>query len=133
MSGFSDRLREQISYLDLTQKEVAAGAGIKKRALDMYLGSQQSLPRADIAVKLAKTLNVTVEYLVNGNNSAADPKKQDGFIGELQKQNDFIRSRPEFQSLLRKIEELDEKKQKAVFRTVKFLIDQLKSISPSTD
>jgi transcriptional regulator with XRE-family HTH domain len=127
MGDFSDRLREQISYLDLTQKEVAAGAGIKKRALDMYLGSQQSLPRADIAVKLAKTLNVTVEYLVNGNNNDVEPKKQDALIEKPKKQDALTQVNPKFQSLLQKIQELDEKKQKTLFRTVKFFVGQLKN------
>ena len=34
----------------------------------MYLGTQQSMPPADVAVKLAKVLNVSVEYLVTGRN-----------------------------------------------------------------
>ncbi len=32
----------------------------------MYLGTQGSMPPADVAVRLAKALNVTVEYLVTG-------------------------------------------------------------------
>ncbi|MDR1747439.1 MAG: helix-turn-helix domain-containing protein [Spirochaetaceae bacterium] len=66
MSDFAERLRETIEYTGLLQKEVAAKAGIKKRALDMYLGSQKSMPPADIAVQLASVLGVTVEYLVTG-------------------------------------------------------------------
>ncbi len=66
MSDFSERLRETIEYTGLLQKEVAAKAGIKKRALDMYLGSQKSMPPADIAVQIASALGVTVEYLVTG-------------------------------------------------------------------
>ena len=39
MSGFSQRLRSEIEYIGLTQKEFAAKAGIKKRALDAYLSA----------------------------------------------------------------------------------------------
>ncbi len=66
MSSFADRLRAEIEYLGLLQKEVAFRAGIKKRALDMYLGAQASMPPADVAVKLARVLGVSVEYLVTG-------------------------------------------------------------------
>ena len=66
MSDFSKRLRSEIEYNCMNHKEFAAKAGIKKRALDAYLGSQQSIPPADVAVKIAAALGVSVEYLVTG-------------------------------------------------------------------
>lgn len=74
MSSFADRLRAEIEYLGLLQKEVAFRAGIKKRALDMYLGVQASMPPADVAVRLAKVLGVTVEYLVTGEKDSRKPE-----------------------------------------------------------
>ena len=70
MQTFADRLRAEIEYRGLLQKEVAARAEIKKRALDMYLGRQGSMPPADVAVRLADVLNVSVEYLVTGRAPA---------------------------------------------------------------
>ena len=66
MSEFSKRLRSEIEYIGLTQKEFAAKAGIKKRALDGYLRAQQSMPPADVAVKMASVLSLSVEYLITG-------------------------------------------------------------------
>jgi transcriptional regulator with XRE-family HTH domain len=66
MPGFSTRLRSAVEYAGLNQKEFAAKAGIKKRALDGYLGVQKSLPPADSAVKMAAVLGLSVEYLVSG-------------------------------------------------------------------
>jgi transcriptional regulator with XRE-family HTH domain len=66
MVDFACRLRSEIDYIGLNQKEFAAKAGIKKRALDAYLGVQQSMPPADIAVKIASALGVSVEYLITG-------------------------------------------------------------------
>ena len=66
MSVFSKRLRSEINYIGLNLKEFAAKAGIQKRALDAYLGQQQSMPPADSAVKIASALGVSVEYLVTG-------------------------------------------------------------------
>lgn len=68
---FADRLRAEIEYSGMLQKELAAKAGIKKRALDMYIGAQKSMPPADVAVRLAKALGVTVEYLVEGRDSSS--------------------------------------------------------------
>jgi len=67
--SFSKRLKEEIEYSDLLHKEIAEKAGIKKRAFDMYVGSRESMPPADIAVRLAKVFDVSVEYLVTGKDS----------------------------------------------------------------
>jgi len=66
MSSFAKRLRSEIEYIGLNRKGFAAKAGIKIRALDSYLGPQQSMPPADTAVKMAAVLGVSVEYLVTG-------------------------------------------------------------------
>jgi len=66
MPDLAQRLRSEIEYIGLNRKEFAAKAGIKKRALDAYLGAQQSMPPADAAVKIASVLGVSVEYLVTG-------------------------------------------------------------------
>ena len=66
MSDFSKRLRSEIEYACLNQKEFAAKIGIKKRTLDTYLGIQQSMPPADTAVKIADALGLSVEYLITG-------------------------------------------------------------------
>jgi transcriptional regulator with XRE-family HTH domain len=74
MSNFAERLRLEIDYAGLNQKEFAAKAGIKKRALDAYLGVQNSMPPADTAVKIAAALGVTVEYLVTGKEQKSAAK-----------------------------------------------------------
>lgn len=77
MLGFATRLREETEYKGLLQKELAAKANVKKRALDMYLGSRESMPPADVAVRLAQVLGVTVEYLVTGEDSSVESLQQD--------------------------------------------------------
>ena len=91
MATFADRLREEIEYLGLTRKELAYKADIKKRALDMYLGTQGSMPPADVAVRLAKALNVTVEYLVTGEKSQSlqrppEPSELERNLNKVSKQ-----------------------------------------------
>ena len=74
---FRERLREQIEFCGLLDKEVAAQAGISKRSMDRYVGSESCIPSAEVAVKLAKVLGVSVEYLVTGEinkDTEANPK-----------------------------------------------------------
>ena len=66
MSNFAKRLQSEIDYIGLNRKGFAAKADIKIRALDTYLGPQQSMPPADTAVKIASALGLSVEYLVTG-------------------------------------------------------------------
>ncbi len=64
---FRERLRELIEYQGLFDKEVAARAGISKRSMDSYVGSEACMPSAEVAVKIARVLGVSVEYLVTGD------------------------------------------------------------------
>jgi transcriptional regulator with XRE-family HTH domain len=77
VSSFTERLRSEIEYAGLTQKELADRAGIKKRALDMYLGYRECMPPADIAVKIAAALGLSVEYLITGKNRPDNAKTLD--------------------------------------------------------
>lgn len=69
---FRTRLREEIEFSGLLDKEVAAKANISKRAIDSYVGVQNCIPAADVAVRIAKILGTTVEYLVTGNTDEKD-------------------------------------------------------------
>ena len=67
---FRTRLRDQIDFRGLLDKEVADRAGITKRAIDSYVGARGCMPAADVAVRLAKVLGVSVEWLVTGEDAA---------------------------------------------------------------
>lgn len=66
--GFRENLREELTYHGILIKELAYASGVNKRALDTYLRTNPCMPPADIAVKIARALGVTVEYLVTGEN-----------------------------------------------------------------
>ena len=57
-----------MEFKDIKIKELATKTGISARTLEGYLGSRASIPPADVAVKIAKALDVSVEYLVTGEN-----------------------------------------------------------------
>ena len=67
--SFRERLREEIEYSGLLDKEVAARADITKRAIDSYVGARGCMPSADVAVRLARVLGCSVEYLVTGRDT----------------------------------------------------------------
>ena len=65
--GFRENLKQELSFNGMLVKELAAASGVPKRALDTYLLSENaSIPSADTAVKIARALGVSVEYLVTG-------------------------------------------------------------------
>ena len=70
--GFKENLKDEISYQGLMIKEVEAKAGLSTGTMSNYLKENSSIPSADIAVKIAKALNVSVEYLVQGQKSTND-------------------------------------------------------------
>lgn len=64
--SFKDNLKNELTYQGILVKELSLKTGINKRTLDNYLREKGSMPPADYAVKIAKALNTTVEYLVTG-------------------------------------------------------------------
>ena len=66
---FRENLRLELDYLGLTVKELSVKTGIAKGTLDCYLGARASMPPADIAVKIAAVLKVSVEYLITGHET----------------------------------------------------------------
>lgn len=71
---FKTRLKEEMEYKGIQHKELAAKAKIKPRALLTYVAANPSMPPADVAVRIAKALDVTVEYLVTGKDSVNKAK-----------------------------------------------------------
>lgn len=76
---FRERLREEISFSGLSYKELSAKTGISTRAIVSYVSEQACMPSADVAVRLAKALDTSVEYLITGEklrNSNNDTSKE---------------------------------------------------------
>lgn len=67
--SFKDNLREELNFQGLMIKDLAEKTGLNQASLSNYLRENSSIPSADIAVKIAKALNVSVEYLITGKIS----------------------------------------------------------------
>ena len=80
--SFSTRLKEEIEFADLRYKELAEKSGVPERALYNYVATKNpSMPPADVAVKIATALGVTVEYLVTGKKESQNKQSE---FAELQ-------------------------------------------------
>jgi transcriptional regulator with XRE-family HTH domain len=71
--SFRENLKAELAYKGMLIKELAALSGISRHTLDNYLNVRGHIPSADIAVKIAQTLEVSVEYLVTGRESLPKP------------------------------------------------------------
>ena len=69
--GFKENLKDELKYQGMLVKELADKSGIPKGTIDHYLAEKNTAPIAENAVKIAQALNVSVEYLVTGQNSAS--------------------------------------------------------------
>lgn len=72
MNIFLERLKDELCYQGLTQKELAEKTGISVNTIRGWF-SKDLVPDVFNAVKIAQALNVSVEYLATGidNNQAA--------------------------------------------------------------
>jgi len=98
-------LRIELSYQDVTIKELSARTGIPIATLDCYLGVRATVPSVDAAVKIAQALQVSVEQLVIGENMNAE----------------MLLSRPsrEAQDIIRWIKNLNPEQCKAILKLIK--------------
>jgi transcriptional regulator with XRE-family HTH domain len=81
--GFKENLKSELVYQDMMVKELASLARISKHTLDNYLNVRGYMPSADVAVRIAHALGVTVEYLVTGNENQPDKTSNGPVIRSL--------------------------------------------------
>ena len=65
--GFAENVKFEMDFQDIQIKELSLKTGISKNTLDKYLFGKKVQPGVENAVKIAKALGVSVEYLVLGN------------------------------------------------------------------
>jgi transcriptional regulator with XRE-family HTH domain len=106
--GFKENLKSQLLYSDMLVKELSALSGVNKHALDNYLNTHNSIPLADTAVKIAKALGVSVEYLVTGQDPACHDQM-------------FLRLTPEAKLIAQIADQLNKKDRAIVLELAKML------------
>lgn len=69
--SFKENLRDEMEFQDIKPKELSEKTGISVNTIRNYINGHNALPSVDVAVKIAKALGVSVEYLVLGKEEAA--------------------------------------------------------------
>ena len=67
--SFKENLRDELLYQDIKIKELSDKIGIPYSTILSYVCSKSSLPKVDVAYKIAEALGVTVEFLMTGKQS----------------------------------------------------------------
>jgi len=73
--SFKENLKSELAFSGLLVKELAAKSGVNKHSIDNYLNKRGQLPSVEVAVRIAQALNVSVEYLVTGEERRLTKKK----------------------------------------------------------
>ena len=71
---FADRLERLLNEKKMQKAELAERIGFSANGISTWKATG-TIPRADIAVKIAKCLDVTTEYLIFGTYEGIDTKK----------------------------------------------------------
>lgn len=80
MNSFAEKLRNAREYRDISQTQLAEKAGVSQRSITSY-ENENIIPRGNTIRKLAKALDVSVEYLIN--EEVTEPqagREKDAFI-----------------------------------------------------
>ena len=70
--SFKENLKEAMYCKNLTTSQLAALTDINSGTISNYLKTKGSMPPADKALKLAKALDVSVDFLINGFESKTE-------------------------------------------------------------
>ena len=111
--SFRENLRSEMDYQKIKTKELSEKTGINKRTLDGYLATHCYEPTVSNAYAIAKALNVTVEYLM---------QEEDSMFEELT-DSPADTSQNEASQLTAKYKKLPEKQRKIVMDLIDSLIN----------
>ncbi len=75
MSTFHEKLRKCVLEQGLNKARAAREVGLPESTISSYLSKDDSLPRADIAIKIARALKVPFEWLFDDSKSWPPPKE----------------------------------------------------------
>jgi transcriptional regulator with XRE-family HTH domain len=104
-SSFRENLRNELDFQGIIVKELSARTKIPVATLDCYLRTKAVEPSAENAVKIARALQVSVEYLVTGGNMDSE-KSRSGLNREARE-------------IIYRIENLNSEQCKAILRLLK--------------
>ncbi|WP_147612306.1 helix-turn-helix domain-containing protein [Treponema pectinovorum] len=115
MTDFTRILQEELDYQGKRKADISRDCGINDNTVRSWW-SHNSMPAVDVAYKVAKYLNVSLEYLLTGNNEYQ--KKNDPFLIELSKIKET--DKPQVLSLVKNFLLLDERGKKSILNVLNY-------------
>jgi DNA-binding XRE family transcriptional regulator len=70
---FHEKLRRRVKELDLNKSKAARAVGLPESTISNYLVKEESLPRIDIALKIAKAIDVPLIWLADDSRDWPPP------------------------------------------------------------
>jgi len=108
---FKENLRNELNFQNVTVKELSARTGIPIASLDCYLGTRATIPSVDAAYKIAQALQVSIEYLLTGENpSTTKPSGK--------------KTSQEARNIIRWIETLNAQQSKAIHNVITVFLEK---------
>ena len=84
MTEFYYRIDELLKENNLSQKELSAFIGLKSSQIFSNWKQRNTIPAANVAVKIAQFINTSVEYLVTGNEPDTYKEKYDNLKNKIE-------------------------------------------------
>ncbi len=95
---FNERLALRLQKKNMTQKDLAAKAGVTEAAMSHYLKGDRT-PRASVITRIAEALGTTVDYLMSGND--VDSAGEIGYAKRLIARNAHQMSKDEKMDIIK--------------------------------
>lgn len=95
---FNERLALLLQQKNMTQKDLAARAGVTEAAMSHYLKGDRT-PRASVITRIAVVLGTTVDYLMSGNE--VDSAGEIGYAKRLIARNAHQMSKDEKMDIIK--------------------------------
>jgi SOS-response transcriptional repressor LexA len=126
--GFSERLKTLIKAKNTSQKAIAEYLCIRRPSISDWK-HLETIPGADIAIKLAKYLGVSVEYLITGEDEAGLTLEQRNLLQNYDKLNK--RDRQTVLDLIETMLKNQQKEEKDVYPDIQPISFETKEAEPA--
>ena len=83
--GFAENLRDELEYQGMQVKELAEKTGISINTLNKYRPGSTVVPTVDNALKIAKVLGVSLDYLATGSDMDARKSPEQEVVSSFAK------------------------------------------------
>ena len=116
--GFWQKVDDELSYLGKTRKELASEANFDVSYISKGI-ERNGIPIADTALRIAKALNVSLEYLLDMEEPIVITENE---IGKIQKKD--IGTYKKYKKTLEQLENINQKERKAILSLIETISER---------